>query len=84
MADKTIMILVIAFKAQETIQEVLERIPNEMWNKCQEVLVIDDASPYLDKTYEIALDYKKSYNLEKLSVEKNLTNQFCISFFLRF
>lgn len=75
MADKKIMILVIAFKAEKTIQEVLERIPNEMWNKCQEVLVIDDASPYPDKTYEIALDYKKIYNLEKLSVEKNLSNQ---------
>ena len=75
MADKKIIILVIAFKAQETIREVLDRISKEMWDKASEVLVIDDASPNPDTTYKIALNYKKTHNLEKLSVQKNTYNQ---------
>ena len=75
MAGKKIIILVIAFKAQETIREVLDRISTEMWDKASEVLVIDDASPNPDTTYEIALDYKKIHNLKKLSVQKNTYNQ---------
>ena len=75
MADKKIMILIIAFKAQETIREVLHRISKEMWDKAVEVLVIDDASPNPDETFEIALDYKKKNNLGKLSVQKNTYNK---------
>ena len=75
MADKKIIILVIAFKAQKTIREVLDRISKEMWDKASEVLVIDDASPNPDTTYKIALNYKKTHNLEKLSVQKNTYNQ---------
>ena len=69
------MILIIAFKAQETIREVLHRISKEMWDKAVEVLVIDDASANPDKTFEIALDYKKKNNLGKLSVQKNTYNK---------
>ena len=75
MANKKIMILVIAFKAQETIKNVLESISLEMWEKASEIHLIDDASPEPDKTYEIALDYKNKYNLNKLSIKKNIKNQ---------
>jgi len=75
MADKKIMILVIAFKAEKTIRDVLSQISEDMWGKVSEVLVIDDASPDPDRTFEIALDYKKKENLKKLSVKKNICNQ---------
>lgn len=74
MANKKIMILVIAFKAQETIRDVLERISSKMWGKASEILVIDDASPPPDKTFEIALNYKNTYKLNKLSIKKNYKN----------
>ena len=75
MADRKIIILVIAFKAEKTICEVLDRIPGEIWEKSNEVLVIDDASPHPDKTFEFSKEYKNKHNLEKLTVMKNYINQ---------
>ena len=66
------MVLIIAFKAENTIIEVLDRIPDVIWDKSNEVLIIDDASPSPDKTFEFSLNYKNKYNLDKLTVRKNI------------
>ena len=52
------MILIVAYNAEKTIKQLLIRIPNDVWKTAKEIIVADDCSK--DKTYQIALDYKKS------------------------
>src|SRR5579872_4541127 len=52
---KRVLVFVVAYDAERTIQEVLQRIPAELANYDTEILIIDDSSR--DRTFERAHTY---------------------------
>ena len=69
---KRIGILIVAYNAVTTIAKVLERIPDDVWENVEEVVIFDDASH--DHTYELAHGLKMLSGLEKLTIIKNDSN----------
>lgn len=70
---KKLMVLIVSYNAEQTITKLLHRIPDEVWENAEEVLVVDDASR--DRTAEMARDYKKLYGKENLTVIKHEKNK---------
>jgi glycosyltransferase involved in cell wall biosynthesis len=69
-----ILIFIVAYNAEKTIESVLKRIPESMSQYDTEVLIIDDASR--DKTWERAQEFKKTAQFPfKLNVLVNPVNQ---------
>jgi len=69
---KRIGILIVSYNAVTTIGKVLKRIPVDVWENVEEVVIFDDASR--DHTYELAHGLKILSGLEKLTVIKNDSN----------
>lgn len=69
---KKIGILIVAYNAVTTLVKVLKRIPADAWKNVAEVVVFDDASQ--DFTYELALGFKTTSQIEKLHVIRNPKN----------
>jgi 2-polyprenyl-3-methyl-5-hydroxy-6-metoxy-1,4-benzoquinol methylase len=69
---KRIGILIVAYNAVTTIAQVLKRIPGDVWQNVEEVVVFDDASR--DHTYELVQGLKMLSGLQKLTVVKNQAN----------
>ncbi|MFA6310830.1 MAG: bifunctional glycosyltransferase/class I SAM-dependent methyltransferase [Sterolibacterium sp.] len=69
---KRIGVLIVSYNAVTTIGKVLKRIPADVWDNVEEVVILDDASR--DHTYELALGLKMLSGLEKLTVIKNDSN----------
>jgi glycosyltransferase involved in cell wall biosynthesis len=67
-----IAIFIIAYESVDTLIAAIERIPAEIKEKCEEIYVIDDASP--DNGYYAALGYKHLHNIKKLNVFRNKNN----------
>jgi 2-polyprenyl-3-methyl-5-hydroxy-6-metoxy-1,4-benzoquinol methylase len=65
-------ILVVAYNAVTTLSATLKRIPPEVWANIEEVAVFDDASK--DETFELAIGYKTLFDVEKLTVIRNVKN----------
>jgi glycosyltransferase involved in cell wall biosynthesis len=65
-------ILIVAYNAVTTLVSVLKRIPPEAWDRLSEVVVFDDASS--DHTYELAVGYKATAQIEKLTIIRNKKN----------
>jgi glycosyltransferase involved in cell wall biosynthesis len=74
-AKQKLLIFIVAYHAEATIQKVLKRIPVDLVNTYEiEVLVIDDASA--DQTFELANQMKMSESLPfKITVLINPVNQ---------
>lgn len=74
MSDKNkILILIVAYNAKLTIRPLLDRIPKQTLKEVDEILVADDCSQ--DNTAEIALEYKKKYNIKKIKVIRHSKNK---------
>ncbi|WP_204105118.1 MULTISPECIES: bifunctional glycosyltransferase/class I SAM-dependent methyltransferase [Spirulina sp. CCY15215] len=69
---KRIGILIVAYNAVTTLVKVLKRIPTEVWENVEEVVVFDDASQ--DNTYELAFGYKLTSKIKHLEVFRNQKN----------
>ena len=69
---KRVGVLIVAFNAVTTLATVLQRIPRDVWDNVQEVVVFDDASA--DDTYALAVGYKALAGLDKLTVLRNPKN----------
>jgi glycosyltransferase involved in cell wall biosynthesis len=69
---KKVAILIVAYNAVSTLRQVLDRIPEEVWEKVAEVCVFDDSSG--DDTYLVGLGYKAHHGKAKLSVFRNEQN----------
>ncbi|MEK6406214.1 MAG: bifunctional glycosyltransferase/class I SAM-dependent methyltransferase [Acidobacteriota bacterium] len=69
---KRIGIFVIAYNAVNKLDWTLDRIPEDVWNKVDEVFLFDDCST--DNTYYAALGYKHVKGLDKLTVHRNPKN----------
>lgn len=70
---KRIAIFIVTYNAASTLRQVLDRIPESVWDKVEEVFVFDDESK--DDTFLVGMGYKALHGKAKLSVfrhEKNL------------
>jgi glycosyltransferase involved in cell wall biosynthesis len=74
--DKKVLIFVVCYKAADSIESVLSRIPADIWNNERfgtEVLVIDNQSP--DRTFYAAENYSKLHPHRKVTVLYNPKSQ---------
>jgi glycosyltransferase involved in cell wall biosynthesis len=72
--QERLLIFVIAYYADSTLQKVLERIPRHIFELYDcEVLVVDDASE--DRTFEIGRAYKDAHPEMRMTVLRNEYNQ---------
>lgn len=69
---KRIGIFVIAYNAVNKLDWTLDRIPEEVWQKVDEVFLFDDCST--DNTYYAAIGYKHAKRLDKLTIHRNAKN----------
>jgi glycosyltransferase involved in cell wall biosynthesis len=65
-------ILIVAYNAITTLTKVLDRIPQDVWERVEEVFVFDDCSQ--DETSLLAKGYKYYKNKEKLNIYRNEAN----------
>jgi glycosyltransferase involved in cell wall biosynthesis/trans-aconitate methyltransferase len=66
---KRICILVVSYNAADLLLRTLERIPPEVMERVEEVVVFDDASH--DESYDAAWEYKRRHGIDKLKVLRN-------------
>jgi glycosyltransferase involved in cell wall biosynthesis len=57
-ASSRVLVLVVAYEAEATLAQVLDRIPDGVWDHDAEVLVIDDSSR--DATFATGLEWSRS------------------------
>src|SRR5437870_964898 len=69
---KRIGIFVVAYNAVNRLDRTLDRIPEEVWDKVEEVFLFDDCST--DNTFYAAIGYKSVKQLQKLTVHRNQQN----------
>ncbi|HEX6277844.1 MAG TPA: bifunctional glycosyltransferase/class I SAM-dependent methyltransferase [Polyangiaceae bacterium] len=69
---KRIAIFIVAYNAVTTLRQVLDRIPEEIWDKVEEVFVFDDSSK--DDTMLVGMGYKALHGKAKLSIFRNEKN----------
>ena len=72
-SGKRVLIFVVAYNAEKTIESVLDRIPPELRNANVEVLVIDDSSK--DATFHTGLKREDAASDFKITILRNPTNQ---------
>ncbi|MBA3944550.1 MAG: glycosyltransferase family 2 protein [Herpetosiphonaceae bacterium] len=65
-------ILIVAYNAETTLRSVLQRIPQPIMDKVEEIFVFDDCSQ--DATYEVGEQHKQSIGADKLSIYRNPVN----------
>jgi glycosyltransferase involved in cell wall biosynthesis len=71
---KKLMIFIPAYKAEKTIIEVIERIPQDVFKKAKEIFIADNDSK--DNIVEVVEAYKKQKNIKKITVRRNEKNVF--------
>jgi glycosyltransferase involved in cell wall biosynthesis len=70
---KRLLIFVVAYNAETTIQKVLSRIPAALHSRDVEVLIIDDSSK--DATFAAGLRYQQQQSAFKITVLRTPENQ---------
>ena len=76
MSKLRVLILIVSYQAEQFIQAVLDRIPDEIWRNERletEVLIIDDESK--DETFTRAAAYGRQHNKTNITVLYNPKNQ---------
>jgi glycosyltransferase involved in cell wall biosynthesis len=69
-----LLVFVIAYRAEETLTRVLERVPRSIFDEYDcHVLVVDDASD--DRTAEIGLEYQREHPEIPMTILRNEYNQ---------
>jgi glycosyltransferase involved in cell wall biosynthesis len=67
-----IAVLVVAYNAEKTLEQVLDRIQPDMVARISSVIVCDDSST--DNTFNVALEYRQTHSQLPLQIERNPTN----------
>lgn len=70
---KKVLVLVVAYNAEKTIDKLLNRFSDEALKRIDEILIADDAST--DNTSNIALGFKKNNKFKKLKIIKHEKNK---------
>ena len=73
--QKKVLIFIVCFNAEHTIESVLNRIPVNIWSSQHywtEILIIDDQS--MDKTFQRSEEYRRKYPDRKITVLYNPQN----------
>lgn len=65
-------VFIVAYAAMERLQQVLERIPKEIYDLLTEVYIFDDFSP--DETYAVTRAYLDRAPMDKVSLYRNPRN----------
>ena len=73
LADKRILVFIVAYNAEKTLESVLDRIPQELHCANVEVLVIDDSSK--DATFQAGLRREQRPGGFKITTLRNPRNQ---------
>jgi glycosyltransferase involved in cell wall biosynthesis len=73
LAGKRLLIFIVAYNAEATIEKVLKRIPRSLRHADMEVLIIDDSSS--DQTFARGLRYQSSNSDFKINVLRTPENQ---------
>ena len=73
LANKRVLIFIVAYNAEKTISSVLERIPEELRCKNVEVLIIDDSSK--DETFRAGLKHEDPSSDFRITILRNPVNQ---------
>ena len=71
-SDSKICIFIPCFNATVTLPKVLERIPESIKSKVQEIFVVDNNS--IDYTYLLAVGYREHSDTKNLKILKNVKN----------
>ena len=72
-AEKRVLIFIVAYNAEKTIERTLDRIPAELRNRNVEVLIIDDSSK--DGTFHTGLKREDPHSDFKITILRNPENQ---------
>jgi glycosyltransferase involved in cell wall biosynthesis/2-polyprenyl-3-methyl-5-hydroxy-6-metoxy-1,4-benzoquinol methylase len=73
-AKERLLVFVVAYHAEPTLKQVLERVPADLFRRYDcEILVIDDSSE--DRTFEIGRAYRAAHPTIRLTVLRNSVNQ---------
>ena len=73
-AVERLLVFIVAYEAESTLKDVLDRIPREVFETFDvEVLIVDDAST--DRTFEIGHEYAAAHPELPLTVLRNDYNQ---------
>lgn len=67
-----IAIYIPAYNAGRTLPLVLDRIPQDVKNRVEEIFIVDNASP--DNSYLIGIGYKNEKSVPNLSIHRNERN----------
>ena len=70
---KRVLIFVVAYNAESTIEKVLSRIPSSLHSENVEVLIIDDSSK--DETFRNGLRFQRQHSAFKITVLRTPINQ---------
>ena len=73
LAGKRVLIFIVAYNAETTIEQVLTRIPASLHQRDVEVLIIDDSSR--DQTFREGLRYQQAHSTFKITVLRTPENQ---------
>jgi glycosyltransferase involved in cell wall biosynthesis len=73
LGSKRLLIFIVAYNAQTTIEKVLSRIPPSLQSENVEVLIIDDSSK--DDTFRNGLRYQRQNSAFKITVLRTPENQ---------
>lgn len=73
MRSPRLLIFIVAYNADRTLEEVLDRIPESVWSHGTRVLIIDDASQ--DRTFEVGVEYERRHPGRDIEVLFNPVNQ---------
>jgi glycosyltransferase involved in cell wall biosynthesis len=69
----SLMVLVVAYNAEQSIVHLLDRIPKEIWLNAKEIVVADDCSS--DETAKVAEEYKRQKKVQNLTVVRHDKNK---------
>ena len=73
LGNKRLLIFIVAYNAETTIERVLDRIPSSLHSNNVEVLIIDDSSK--DDTFARGLAYQRENSVFKITVLHTPENQ---------
>src|ERR1700733_9883392 len=71
--NKRLLIFIVAYNAETTIEKVLARIPSSLHSENVEVLIIDDFSE--DNTFKTGLRFQRTNSALKITVLRTPENQ---------